>query len=71
MVEPLPKYGEKIELELHRSTPFEFDATTTSGSRVTTVTTTIVRPAGSWVLTEGPSQISPSMPNWIAPERIL
>jgi hypothetical protein len=44
---------EIVELEVHRSSPFEFDATAVSSIPLNISTTTVTRPNGSWVLIEG------------------
>jgi hypothetical protein len=67
MFEPIRKYDENVEFKLYRNTPFEFDATASSGSRVTVVTTTVTRPQGSWFVIEAPLQAIPLLPKWTPP----
>jgi hypothetical protein len=65
MSEEIRKNDEILELELHRNTPFEFDATADSRSRVTVVTTTVTKPQGSWQIVQAAQRITPFMPKWM------
>jgi hypothetical protein len=69
MLEEITKKDELVELELHRNTPFEFDATAESGSRVAVVTTTVTRPQGSWQIVQAAYRVTPFMPKWMAAGR--
>lgn len=52
---------EIVELEVHRSSPFEFDATAVSGLPVNVSAITVTRPNGSWMLIESTQRPAPGL----------
>ena len=65
MPELVKKYGEKVDFDIYRNTPFEFDATAESGARVEVATTTMTQPMGSWVITAVPYPPATVLPKWM------